>query len=47
VGCGKTTLCRRLLEELHPDYWDTALILNPRLSETDMTGLNFSSHPEC
>jgi general secretion pathway protein A len=36
VGCGKTTLCRRLLNELDPRYWDTALILNPRLSETDM-----------
>jgi len=36
VGCGKTTLCRRLLEELDMDHYDTALILNPRLNETEM-----------
>ncbi len=36
VGCGKTTLCRRLLDELDPDHWDTALVLNPRISETEM-----------
>jgi general secretion pathway protein A len=36
VGCGKTTLCRRLLDELDHEHWDTALILNPRISETDM-----------
>ena len=36
VGCGKTTLCRRFLNELDPNHWDTALILNPRISETDM-----------
>lgn len=31
VGCGKTTLCRALLEELG-DQYTTALILNPSLS---------------
>ena len=31
VGAGKTTLCRKLLEELGPTY-KTALILNPCLS---------------
>lgn len=36
VGCGKTTLCRKLLEELDPMHWDTALILNPRLTETQL-----------
>jgi general secretion pathway protein A len=36
VGCGKTTLCRRFLNELDSNHWDTALILNPRISETDM-----------
>ncbi len=36
VGCGKTTLCRRLLEELDMDHYDTALILNPRVTETEM-----------
>jgi general secretion pathway protein A len=29
VGCGKTTLCRRFLNELDPARFDTALILNP------------------
>ncbi len=36
VGCGKTTLCRKLLNELDPAIYDTALILNPRLSETQL-----------
>ncbi|MCD8481528.1 MAG: AAA family ATPase [Verrucomicrobia bacterium] len=36
VGCGKTTLCRRLLEELEGREVETALILNPRLSETQI-----------
>src|SRR6267154_1695751 len=31
VGAGKTTICRKLLEELGPNY-KTALILNPCLS---------------
>lgn len=36
VGCGKTTLCRQFLTELSPTHYDTALILNPRLTETQM-----------
>jgi general secretion pathway protein A len=36
VGCGKTTLCRRFLNELDPQRFDTALILNPRITETQM-----------
>ncbi|MCW5550493.1 MAG: AAA family ATPase [Opitutaceae bacterium] len=36
VGCGKTTLCRRFLNELDPGHFDTALILNPRVTETQM-----------
>ena len=36
VGCGKTTLCRKFLNELDPDHYDTALILNPRVTETQM-----------
>lgn len=36
VGCGKTTICRKLLEELDPEQVETALILNPRLSETEL-----------
>ena len=37
VGCGKTTLCRRLLEELDEDAaCDTALLLNPGVSETQL-----------
>ena len=37
VGCGKTTLCRKLLEELEAnEMCDTALLLNPRISETQL-----------
>lgn len=37
VGCGKTTLCCKLLEELdEDDNVDTALLLNPRVSETQL-----------
>lgn len=36
VGCGKTTLCRRFLNELDPTHYNTALILNPRVTETQM-----------
>lgn len=36
VGCGKTTICRQLLEELDPEKVETALILNPRLSESEL-----------
>lgn len=36
VGCGKTTLCRRLLQELDPLRYETALILNPRLNENQL-----------
>ncbi len=36
VGCGKTTLCRRFLNELNPAHYDTALVLNPRMTETQM-----------
>lgn len=35
VGSGKTTLCRAVLEELGKDV-ETALILNPMLSETQL-----------
>lgn len=36
VGCGKTTLCRRFLNEIDSSHFDTALILNPRVTETQM-----------
>uniref|UniRef100_UPI0040492731 ExeA family protein n=1 Tax=Cephaloticoccus sp. TaxID=1985742 RepID=UPI0040492731 len=36
VGCGKTTLCRRFLNEIDAKHFDTALILNPRVTETQM-----------
>ncbi|MCC5022501.1 MAG: AAA family ATPase [Candidatus Synoicihabitans palmerolidicus] len=36
MGCGKTTLCRRLLNEIDGSHWGTALILNPRINETEM-----------
>ncbi len=35
VGTGKTTLCRKLLEECHNKV-ETALILNPMLTETQL-----------
>lgn len=36
VGCGKTTICRQLLDELDPAKYKTALILNPRLNENEL-----------
>jgi len=36
VGCGKTTLCRRFLNELDTQRFDTALIVNPRVNENQM-----------
>lgn len=36
VGCGKTTLCRAFLNELDASRYDTALVLNPRVNETQM-----------
>jgi len=36
VGCGKTTLCRAFLNELDGARTDTALILNPRLTEREL-----------
>jgi len=36
VGCGKTTLCRKFMTELDPEHYDSALVLNPRLNETQM-----------
>lgn len=36
VGCGKTTLCRYLLEEIESKPIETALIMNPRVSETQL-----------
>src|SRR5476649_1428714 len=36
VGCGKTTLCRKFLSEIDSARHDTALILNPRVTETQM-----------
>lgn len=35
IGCGKTTLCRCLLNQLPPDT-DVALILNPRLTALEL-----------
>ena len=35
VGTGKTTLCRKLLERLGPEY-HTALVLNPMLTATQL-----------
>lgn len=36
VGAGKTTLCRALLEQLPPERYSTALILNPVLNPDHM-----------
>jgi general secretion pathway protein A len=37
VGCGKTTLCRKLLEDLEAnEKYETALLLNSRISETQL-----------
>jgi len=36
VGAGKTTLCRALLEQLPPEAYSTALILNPVLHPDQM-----------
>ncbi len=36
VGSGKTTLCRALLEQLDPQRYRTALVLNPCLSPTEL-----------
>jgi general secretion pathway protein A len=36
VGSGKTTLCRYLLAEIEPKPIETALILNPAVSETQL-----------
>jgi general secretion pathway protein A len=36
VGAGKTTLCRALLEQLPPEQFSTALILNPVLHPDQM-----------
>ena len=36
VGCGKTTLCRALLNELDEKTCETILILNPRINEEQL-----------
>ncbi|MGF1449446.1 MAG: ExeA family protein [Opitutales bacterium] len=36
VGCGKTTLCRALLNELDPAVYETALVMNPRINEVQL-----------
>ena len=36
VGCGKTTLCRVFLNEMDSARTETALILNPRLTEREL-----------
>ncbi|MGF1531173.1 MAG: ExeA family protein [Puniceicoccaceae bacterium] len=36
VGCGKTTICRQLLNELDPAVFDTVLIVNTRITENEL-----------
>ena len=36
VGAGKTTLCRAMLEQLDPNHYSTALILNPILNADEL-----------
>lgn len=38
IGCGKTTLSRRLLTHLTRERYDTALIANPSFEATDFVG---------
>src|SRR3954462_285775 len=35
-GSGKTTICRQFLQELDRERFDSALILNPKVTETQM-----------
>ena len=36
IGAGKTTLCRALLQQLDDDAYRTALVLNPRMNNTQL-----------
>lgn len=36
VGCGKTTICRQMLNELDPEIFDTVLIVNTRITENEL-----------
>lgn len=36
VGCGKTTLCRHFINEIDDEKYESALILNPRITETQL-----------
>lgn len=36
VGCGKSTLCRTLLNELDSERYESVLILNPRVDEEQL-----------
>lgn len=36
VGCGKTTLCRHFINEIDDEKYEGALILNPRITETQL-----------
>lgn len=43
VGCGKTTLCRSLLNELdRSNDYETALILHPRINEAELLSMLLS-----
>ncbi len=35
VGCGKTTLSRKLIQELSPDQYDIAMVVSPNLSSLE------------
>ncbi len=36
IGAGKTTICRALLQQLDPDKYRTALVLNPMMSSIQL-----------
>lgn len=36
IGCGKTTLCRAIFRDLLEDDYPVALIINPRLTQTQL-----------
>ena len=46
VGCGKTTLCRCLLDDLPEETTETVLILNPRIDEQQLIRAILREHAE-
>tara|TARA_B100000963_G_C22512880_1_gene619224 strand:- start:182 stop:334 length:153 start_codon:yes stop_codon:yes gene_type:complete len=36
IGCRKPTLCRLFINEIDDEKYESALILNPRITETQL-----------